>query len=235
MKGTSNSVTNTLINFFIDSTGYEGWRDATWLDWIESSFNKNNFLKRYQYIQSTASVSIAALTGSISETITSGSLSYSYTQSPTISVSANINISDVNKNMTIDYTIPWTKPTDDLCTWTLTYTLTYKIDDLESHVVASGSVATIAAATTSGTQTGSVTIPTIKSGTLILDCTFQNDSYAEYLVDLDGSTDVTLISYDYIAKTDDDNYKIHDSTGKVVSAKDDIVVGAYYNLAIISE
>lgn len=235
MKGTSNSVPNELIKFFIDSKEYQTWKDASWLEWINGPFNKYNFLKRYQYTQPTASASIATLTGSVSESITSGSLTYSYTQSPTISVTANMNISDENKEMTIDYTIPWTKPTNDRCTWTLTYTLTYKVSDSESHVVASGSVATIAASTTSGTQTGSVTIPTINSGTLILDCTFQNDSYAAYYVDLDGSTEVTLISYDYIAKTADDTYKIHNSIGSVVSVEDIIEVGAYYTLAVVSE
>ena len=234
MKGTSNSVPNELIKFFIDSKEYQTWKDASWLEWINGPFNKYNFLKRYQYFEPTASASIATLTGSITESITSGSLVNTYTQSPTISVSVNINISNVNKNTTIDYTIPWTKPTNDLCTWTLTYTLTYKVDDSESHIVASGSVATIAADTTSGTQTGSVTIPIIKSGTLILNCTFQNDSYAEYLVDLYGSTEVTLISYNYIAKTADDVYKIHDSVGAVVSTEDSITMGGHYTLAVVN-
>ena len=229
MKGVSNSITKEFINFYIDSSARKAWSKMTWAEWLNSGFNRYNEFGTESVIDTSMSASIDTLTQSVSETIGSGSLATSYTQTTTISFSVNGAIDPENNKMTIDYSIPWTKSTNDGYTWSLTYSLIYETVTGDSHTISSGTVS-IASSTTSGTQTGSVDIPTSKSGTLKLTATFKNNSYTTYTTTLEGSADVIINNFTYICKTVGSLKYYLFNNDKYVKLTDTISDGVTYTL-----
>lgn len=233
MKGVSNSITKEFINFYTDSSARKAWSKMTWAEWLNSGFNRYNEFGTESVIDTNISASIDTLTQSVSETIGSGSLATSYTQTTTISFSVNGAIDPENNKMTIDYSIPWTKSTNDRCAWTLTYSLTYETVSGDSHTISSGTV-NIASTTTSGTQTGSVDIPTSISGTLKLTATFKNNSYTTYTTTLEGSADVTINNFTYICKTVGSSKYFLFNNDKYVQPTDTISDGITYRVDIMT-